>query len=85
MEVKLNIPEYNAEQGLKSTWDNGFEIGSRIIDNQVIIVANQAGLTSLAKHLLALAQAKVPTGTHLHYDEHNSLEEGSQELIIQKI
>jgi len=84
MEIKFDIPEYNAKQGLQSTWENGFEIENKIIGNQVVISANRAGLISLAKQLLALAQAEVPTGAHFHYDEYDSLEEGSQELIIQK-
>lgn len=85
MEIKLNIPEYNPDQGLKSTWEDGFEIESRIIDNEIVISANQAGLISLAKQLLTLAQAEVPTGAHFHYDDSNSLEESSKGLIIQKI
>lgn len=85
MEIKLKIPKYNARQGLQSTWEEGFEIESSIADSQIIISANQAGLISLAKQLLMLAQAEVPTGAHFHYDENNSLEEGSMELIIQKI
>ena len=35
---------------------------------------------SLAKQLTALAGAA--PGQHIHYDEYNSLEEGSVELII---
>lgn len=49
-----------------------------------MITANKPGLISLAKQLLTLAQDKVPSGYHLHFDEFNSLEEKSYELIIQK-
>ena len=37
---------------------------------------------SLQKQLAALADAA--PGSHIHYDEHNSLEEGSAELIISR-
>ncbi|WP_199138700.1 Imm32 family immunity protein [Pedobacter sp. ASV12] len=84
MEIRLNIPEYNAGQGLQVTWEEGFEIESSIADSQIIISANRAGLISLAKQLLILAQAEVPNGAHFHYDEYNSLAEGSKELIVQK-
>ncbi len=40
-------------------------------------------MLSLAKHLTALANG-VP-GDHIHYDEHNALAEGSEELIIERI
>ena len=46
----------------------------------MIISANKEGLLSLAKQLTTLAEA-VP-GNHIHYDEYNSLEEGSAEMII---
>ena len=38
----------------------------------------------MAKQLLQLAQNEVPKGYHLHYDEYNSLEDGSVEFIIEK-
>lgn len=39
----------------------------------------------MASHLLNLAQADVPLGTHIHLDSLNSLEDGSDEIIIEKI
>lgn len=51
----------------------------------ITITANKEGFTSLTNHLLHLAQEKIPSGYHLHFDEYNSLEEGSLELIVQKI
>ena len=61
-------------------WVNGFEIRVKIDHDAVVIAANKEGLLSLAKQLTALAEA-VP-GQHIHYDEHNSLEDGSAEMII---
>ena len=64
-------------------WVDGFEIKTVIENDQIMISANKEGLLSLAKHLTALADG-VP-GDHIHYDEYNSLEEGSAEMIIERI
>ena len=64
-------------------WVEGFEIKAMIRNNEIVLTANREGLLSLAKHLTALANG-VP-GDHIHYDEYNSLEEGSAEMIIEKI
>ena len=64
-------------------WEEGIVISSRIENGAAVISANREGLLSLAKHLEALA--KENPGSHIHYDEYNSLEEGSFELIIEKV
>jgi hypothetical protein len=51
----------------------------------MVLSANAAGLVSLARHLLTLAQSSVSAGSHIHYDAPNLLEEGSRELIIGKL
>lgn len=84
MEIKIDIPEYNTNTGIQYNWVKEFHIEVKYEDGIVILTANKAGLFSLANHLLNLAQEKVPVGHHLHFDENNSLEEGSLELIIQK-
>ena len=61
-------------------WIDGFSIRVNIINGAAVISANQEGLLSLAKQLTALAEE--PPGSHIHYDEHNTLEEGSTEMII---
>ena len=63
------------------TWKDGFSIKVRIDGNIVVISANKGGLLSLAAQLAALAEAQ--PGSHIHYDESNSLEEGSAEMIIE--
>ena len=63
-------------------WMDGFTIRVDIVRNSVVISANREGLLSLQKQLAALAGAA--PGSHIHYDEHNSLEEGSAELIISR-
>ena len=67
---------------MKIEWVEGFEIRTVIENNEIVISANREGLLSLAKQLTALADG-VP-GDHIHYDEHNSLEEGSAEMIIER-
>lgn len=64
-------------------WVDGFEIKAAAGNGEIVISANREGLLSLAGHLTALADG-VP-GDHIHYDEHNSLEEGSTEMIIEKL
>ena len=64
-------------------WKDGFEIRVRVEGGAAVISANREGLLSLAGQLAALAEA--PPGTHIHYDAYSSLEEGSAELIIEKI
>jgi len=63
-------------------WADGFELSVRIDGDTAVISGNAAGLRSLAGICLTLAE-QVP-GTHIHLDEHNSLEDGSAELIIEK-
>ena len=61
-------------------WVDGFEIRVKADHNTVIISANKEGMLSLAKQLTALAEAA--PGQHIHYDDSNSLEDGSTEMIL---
>ena len=67
---------------MKIEWIDEFSISVKNGDKEVTISANREGLLSLARHFQALAEG-VP-GDHIHYDEYNSLEEGSAEMIIEK-
>ena len=64
-------------------WEDGFEIRFEITDGEGVLSANREGMLSLANHLRMLADEE--PGSHLHLDEHNSLEDGSAELIVQKM
>ena len=77
--------DYCAEKGLQLQWEKDFVISVNTPGNEVTIKANKSGLISLARHLLTLAQDFVPKHSHIHLDEYNSLEEGSSELILEKI
>lgn len=81
-EIKISIPEYN--HSLQCVWEDDFRIKTSTEFNAIIIEANRDGLVSLARHLLLLAQEEVPSGSHFHFDEFNSLEDDSVELIIAK-
>ncbi|MBP5330970.1 MAG: hypothetical protein J6Y89_03880 [Lachnospiraceae bacterium] len=68
---------------MKIDWIDGFKIMVSVENNEIVISANKEGMMSLAKHLTELAEGA--PGDHIHYDEHNSLEDGSKELIIERI
>ena len=83
--MTIEIPPYNKEDGLTISWKGNFVIKTSYSDHTIQIRANKAGLESLAVQLLTLAQQNVDSGTHIHYDEGNSLEDGAVDLIIEKI
>ncbi len=85
METIISIIKYNPDKGLEISWKEDFKISTKSSSGEMLIVANKAGLVSLANHLLTLAQDEVPSNSHIHYDELNSLEEGSIEFVIQKM
>ena len=64
-------------------WEDGFTIKVISEEKEVVISANKEGLISLSNQLKALANENI--GSHIHYDEYNSLEDGSSELIIERI
>ena len=69
---------------MNTEWVDGFRIAVTSGRNhEVTLSANREGLLSLACQLKALA-AGMP-GDHIHYDESNSLEKGSLELIIERV
>ena len=68
---------------MKIEWVEGFEISAIAENSKIVISANREGLLSLAKHLTALADGE--PGDHVHYDEYNSLNEGSSEIIIERV
>jgi hypothetical protein len=83
MKIEMEVPEYGRE-GLRMNWDDDFEIAVEVQHGAVRIAANPAGLHSLARQLLLLAQDGVPHGRHLHLDENSPLEPGSCSLILER-
>ena len=85
MEVEMQIPSYSSDKGIDFFWEGNFRIAVDSDGKSVVIKANKEGLRSLAKHLLTLAQNEVPADSHLHYDDFNSLEDGSWEVVGVKL
>ena len=65
------------------TWEEGFTISTRVANGAIVLSANEAGLRSLANICLALADES--RAAHIHLDEFNALEDGSAELIIERV
>ncbi len=63
-------------------WTDGSEIRVRADGREVIVSANREALLSLAAQFRTLAEGK--PGDHIHYDEYNSLEEGSSAMIVER-
>ena len=69
---------------MDTEWMEGFKVSvNTFTDHEVTISANKEGLLSLACQLKALAEGM--PGDHIHYDENNSLEKGSLDLVIEKV
>lgn len=79
-DYEKNFKSENAGDSMDIEWVDGFEIRVKVDHGAVVIAANREGMLSLAKQLTALAEAA--SGQHIHYDDYNSLEEGSAEMII---
>ena len=82
--TELEIPRYAPARGIHLEWDDGFELTVRATETEVVIAGNPAGLRSLARLLLTLAQDGVPTHHHVHLDASNTLEAASVELILER-
>ena len=68
MRLVVEVPNYEPTAGVRTVWDDGFEITVKVRERQAVLVANAPGLRSLARHLLALAADGVPVGAHIHLD-----------------
>lgn len=73
---------FDEDNEMTIQWQDGFSIHVRIDGDTAVISSNKEGLLSLAGQLRALAREQ--PGAHIHYDEYNSLEDGSAGLIIEK-
>jgi hypothetical protein len=85
MRITIDIPEYKSETGIKLQWEEGFEITFRIEGGVGYLSGNKEGLLTLANHLLNISQDDAPIHSHIHLDQYGGLEDGSAELIIEKV
>ncbi|MBE1605794.1 Imm32 family immunity protein [Actinopolymorpha pittospori] len=83
MDQIINVPEYRTDEGIRFVWDDDFEIELQIDLREVVIKANRTGLTSLARHLLTLAQEGVREGAHIHLTADQEIE-SSYDLIVER-
>lgn len=86
MIIEISVPDYEGK-GIHLEWEENSILTVKIdnINNVVAIGGNREGLFSLARHLLTIAQPNVPIDYHIHFDDLNSLEKGSDGLIIAKL
>ncbi len=85
MKFEIEVPNYTAEQGVGREWDEEYRIAVASYGTEVVIRANSAGLISLARHCLTLAQHDVANGFHFHYEvSFDHLEAGSVGLVIER-
>ena len=64
-------------------WERDFSVKVGVRNGEATLSANREGLLSLARIFADLAEE--PPGSHIHLDAYNSLEDGSAELIVEKI
>ncbi|WP_432871822.1 Imm32 family immunity protein [Microbispora rosea] len=84
-EIRLDVPQYEPSRGVRLVWDDEAQIVVSLDgDETVTISANVAGLRTLARHLLTLAQDGVSAGSHIHLDGYSGLEEESVSLIVER-
>ncbi|WP_335937482.1 Imm32 family immunity protein [Streptomyces sp. PTD5-9] len=84
MDVVIDVPESEAGEGLRFSWDEDFEIELDVGPAEVVIRGNRAGLTSLARHLLTLAQQGVHEGSHIHLTASQEIE-SEADLILERM
>ena len=84
MEITVSVPDYDETTGLPDVWEDDSLLKVFIDNGDIVITGNNAGLRSLAGHLLALSQERVPDGCHLHFSSSYGLVEASDQLILEK-
>ncbi|WP_067172267.1 Imm32 family immunity protein [Microtetraspora niveoalba] len=84
MDVVMNVKEYSPEVGLHLVWDEEAGILVTFDHGEVRVRGNASGLRTLARHLLTLAQAGVPSGSHVHLDDLSGLEDDSVPVVLER-
>ncbi|MFD8545998.1 hypothetical protein [Streptomyces sp. NPDC059649] len=84
MDLVMSVPEFRVGEGLRFAWDEDFEIELEVGSTEVVIKANRAGLTSLARHLLTLAQQGVHEGAHLHLTADQEID-SPIDLVLERV
>lgn len=79
----VEVPRFDGA-ALRFEWTEDYRLSVRTQGDEVVIQADAAGLETLARHLLTLAQPGVGSGSHLHLDANCGLETGSGSLVVER-
>jgi len=83
----VEVIPYDPVLGVGTWWDDGAILRAEVWDaaeRTIVISGNPAGLRSLVRHLLTLAQEAVPNGCHFDFDTYGGwLDEGSAAIRIE--
>ena len=82
---EFTFPDYEPDRPVPLEWDEGSEAMVRIEGDVVVLKANPAGLQSLARHLLTLAQEGVPEDTRITLNSFNGLTNNSYEVVVERM
>lgn len=85
--VTVEVKPPSPRKGVVSWWDADTILRVELDDNPepiAVISGNTAGLASLARHLLTLAQDDTPCGSHMDFDTYCGwLEAGSAAIRVE--
>lgn len=85
--MEVVIYDYDPKFGVGTWWDDDATLKVEVWESPertAIISGNPAGLVSLARHLLTLAQDAVPDGQHFDFDTYLGwLDEGSVAIRLE--
>ena len=68
---------------MRIQWEPNASVKVAVQGDEVTLSTNRDGLLSLSRLFADLAEE--PPGSHIHFDEYNSLEEHSAELIVARL
>ena len=85
MEMKIEVEDYNSEDGLTMSFTGGGAVKITGDENCYSIRGNRVGFEDLATALLTLAhnEGVAPSFCHIHVDEHPMLAKGSSSIVVQ--
>lgn len=85
MEIKLEIEDYNPDDGIAMSFTGGGTVKITGTENCFSIRGNRVGFEDLATALLTLAhnEGVAPSFCHIHVDEHPMLAKGSSSIVVQ--
>ncbi len=85
MEMKIEVEDYNSEDGITMSFAGGGTVIVSGSGNAFSIRGDRTGFVDLATALLTLAhnEGVAPSFCHIHVDEHPMLAKGSSSIVVQ--